>query len=86
MRTRHARFYERPRDPEDYIDMSSMLLQSPTFDDECRTNCWRCQLWPNILWPRVEVDRLGNKPDDEFEKASELERKLDSNITYDWEH
>ena len=49
VRTRHARFYERPRDPEEHIDMSSMLLQPPTFDDECRTACWRCQLWPSIL-------------------------------------
>ena len=49
VRTVFARFYERSRDPEEHIDMSSMLLQPPSFDRGMKLSCWQCQLWPKIL-------------------------------------
>ena len=60
VRTIHARFYERSRDHQEQIDMSSMLLDPPSFRRELEVHGWKCQLWPRVLWPGMEVDRLGN--------------------------
>ena len=82
VRTVFARFYEWKRDPEEHIDMSSMLLQPPSFERETKIHCWKCQLWPKTLWPDLEADCLGHVNSD-FPSGKELCGRHDENITFD---
>ena len=80
VRTIHARFYERSRDHQEQIDMSSMLLDPPSFRRELAEHGWKCQLWPRVLWPGMEVDRLGNtKP--VFPDVNNLAERMDESLT-----
>ena len=55
IRSVHATFYERRRDPHEHVDVSDMVLTSPkleTKDDGtfAKTGHWRCSLWPATHW------------------------------------
>ena len=60
VRTIHAQFYERSRDPQELIDMSHLVIDDPKWKDDVKVKTWRCQLWPKVLWPGMPTDKLGN--------------------------
>ena len=57
-----------------------MLLDPPSFRRELDEHGWKCQLWPRVLWPGMEVDRLGNtKP--AFPDVNDLAERMDESLT-----
>ena len=60
VRSIHARFYERSRDPQELIDMSHLVLDDPKWLNDVKVKSWRCQLWPRKLWPGMPAEKLGD--------------------------
>ena len=60
VRSIHARFYERSRDPQELIDMSHLVLDDPKWLNDVKVKSWRCQLWPRQLWPGMPAEKLGD--------------------------
>jgi len=58
--TIHATFYERARAPEEFIDMGHLVLQEPKWESNVKEHCWKCQLWPKVLWPGMNNSPLGH--------------------------
>ena len=44
VRSIHACFYERSRDPQELIDMSHLVLDDPKWLNDMKVKSWRCQL------------------------------------------
>jgi hypothetical protein len=55
IRTVHASFFERRRDPHEHVDISDMQLTNPevviTDGTHTQKDFWKCQLWPTHRWP-----------------------------------
>ena len=64
VRTIHATFHERPREAHEHVDMDHMLLSEPTWNGVMKEHGWRCQLWPDVLWPGMRSDKLGSTKED----------------------
>jgi hypothetical protein len=83
VRTIHATFYERSRDPQEHIDMSHMVIEDPKWQAELKVRSWRCQLWPRVLWPGMASEKMGNTKA-EFPLGSELPEGFDHDgLTFD---
>jgi hypothetical protein len=72
VRTIHARFFERSRDSEEHINMGTLIFDRKKWVDKAVKSHHRCQLWPKVLWPGMDDDKLGNTSD-EFPEPSKLE-------------
>jgi hypothetical protein len=64
VRTIHAQFYERSRDPQEMIDMSHLVIDDPKWKGDVKVKTWRCQLWPKVLWPGMPTNCMGNTKDE----------------------
>ena len=55
IRTVHASFFERRRDPHEHVDIADMMLTTPTRvvvnGSDTQPDGWQCQLWPTHRWP-----------------------------------
>ena len=60
----YANFYERSRAPQEHIEMGHLVVAEPKWHQDVKEHCWRCQLWPKVLWPGMNKSQLGNTPDD----------------------
>ena len=69
IRTIHATFFERRRDPHEHVDISDMILVPPSIDEATDTSTgtrqthWKCQLWPTHHWPGRTIDEFEGDPD-----------------------
>ena len=81
VRTHHASFFERARAPEEHIDMGAMLLQPPNVDRDRRTSSWYCQLWPQVLYPGMDAERMD--PENPHLPNNNPVDLLNSNILFD---
>ena len=81
VRTAHATFYERGRRHEEHIDMGSMMLHPPSRERDMLVESWRCQLWPKVLYPGMDVDRANPKKPP-VPRETESSARLDSNIIF----
>ena len=61
IRTIHATFFERRRDPHEHVDVSDMILIPPNLnhasgDTKPLQTYWKCQLWPTHHWPGRDIE------------------------------
>ena len=53
-----------PREAHEHVDMDHMLLSEPKWNGTMKEHGWRCQLWPDVLWPGMRNDKLGSTPEE----------------------
>ena len=77
----YANFYERSRAPQEHIEMGHLVVDEPKWHQDVKEHCWRCQLWPKVLWPGMNKSQLGNTPDD-FPDHTSVANALDPNLLH----
>jgi hypothetical protein len=80
VRTIHARFFERSRDSEEHINMGTLIFDRKKWVEKAVVSKHRCQLWPKVLWPGLDDEKLGNTAD-EFPEPSELEKMVSDQMS-----